>query len=402
VGKRIWCISKYAAPLEYGYGHRLFSLAREFERLGHRVVVITSDSNHLSRRPKLKSTYTRASHGGVETWWIRTVRYGKSGSLKRIASWIDFEIKLWLMPKRKLPTPDVVIVSSLSLLTILNGYWLKRKYGSRLIFEIRDIWPLTLVEEAGFSRRNPLVHLLGWVERFGYAKADAIVGTMPNLAEHVREVYGEATDCYCIPLGYDPELYHVAEHLPEEYKDRYIPPGKFIVGYAGSIGTTNALDTLIQCAIEMKEDPSVHFLLVGEGALLDMHRERTAGLENVTFAPKVEKAQVQSVLALCQVLYFATEASAVWRFGQSLNKLIDYMMAGKPVIASYSGYPSMLDEADCGVFVPAKDAEALKRAIRDFAQMPSEELDRMGRRGRDWIRKNRPYGKIADEYARIL
>ena len=365
-------------------------------------MVVTSDSSHLSQRPKLESTYSRDVIDGVETWWIRTLKYGRSSSLRRVMSWGDFEIKLWRMPRRLLPRPDAVIVSSLSLLTILNGYRLKRKYNCRLVFEIRDIWPLTLVEEGGFSRWNPFVVFLAWVERFGYRHSDVIVGTMPNLAEHVQEVIGKAKNCHCVPLGYDPELYRNPDPLPQEYEERYIPKGKFIVGYAGSIGVTNALDTLIQCAVEMAGSGNVHFLIVGDGGLRRDYESRTAELDNITFAPQVKKSQVQMILRHCQVLYFGVEASAVWRYGQSLNKVIDYMMAGKPIIASYSGYPSMVNEAGCGVFVPAKDVEALREAIQEYARRRREELERIGKKGKDWLLEHRSYEKIAREYSGLL
>lgn len=400
--KNIWYISKYATPLKYGFGSRHFYLAQEFNKLGNRTVVISSDSNHLAQFPNFKSVYTQESIDGVETWWIKTIKYKESASLKRILSWIDFEMKLWLMPKSKLSRPDIVIVSSLSLLTILNGYWLKKRFGCKLIFEIRDIWPLTIIEEGGFSPWNPFVMLLAWVEKFGYQNSDIIIGTMPNLSEHVKTVSDKEINCYCIPFGYDPDLYNSPEPLPERYEERYIPKNKFIIGYAGSIGRTNALDTLIKCASEMKENIHIHFLLLGDGDLLDEYKARVGELKNITFAPKVKKSQVQMVLRHCQVLYFSVEDSKVWRYGLSLNKLIDYMITGKPIIASYSGYPSMVNEAQCGVFVPAKDVPALAMAIREFEQMPKDQLESMGKRGKEWLLKNRPYDKIALEYCKLF
>lgn len=365
-------------------------------------MVITSDSNHLAQFPDFNSVYTQENINGVDTWWIRTIKYKGSASIKRILSWIDFEIKLWLMPKSMLPRPDIVIVSSLSLLTILNGYWLKKRFRCLLIFEIRDIWPLTIIEEGGFSQWNPFVMLLAWLERFGYQKSDVIVGTMPNLSEHVNTVSGKKTNCYCIPFGYDPGLYNSPEPLPEGYEERYIPKNKFIIGYAGSIGRTNSLDTLIECALEMKDNPHIHFLLLGDGDLLDQYRARVAELNNITFVPKVKKSQVQMVLRHCQVLYFSVEDSKVWHYGLSLNKLIDYMIAGKPIIASYSGYPSMVNEAQCGVFVPAKDVPALAAAIYKYAQLPKDQLESIGMQGREWLLKNRPYDKIALEYSKLI
>jgi len=400
--RNIWYISKYATPLKYGFGSRHFYLAHEFNRLGNRTVVISSDSNHLAQFPDFKSVYTKEIIDGVETWWIKTIKYKGSASIRRIMSWIDFEIKLWLMHKRMIFRPDIVIVSSLSLLTILNGYWLKKHFRCKLIFEIRDIWPLTIIEEGGFNPWNPFVILLALVEKFGYQNSDIIIGTMPNLSEHVKSVTGKTMNCYCIPLGYDPGLYDSPDPLPERYEERYIPKNKFIIGYAGSIGRTNALDTLIECASEMKEDTHIHFLILGDGDLLDEYKARMNGLKNITFAPKVTKSQVQMVLRHCQVLYFSVEDSEVWRYGQSLNKLIDYMIAGKPIIASYSGYPSMLNEAQCGVFVPAKDIPSLILAISKYEQLPRDQLESIGKRGKEWLIENRPYAKIALEYCKLF
>jgi glycosyltransferase involved in cell wall biosynthesis len=89
-------------------------------------------------------------------------------------------------------------------------------------------------------------------------------------------------------------------------------------------------------------------------------------------------------------------------YGQSLNKLIDYMYSGRPVLGSYSGFPSMIDEADCGEFVPAGDPQALVRALLDWAGRPPAELDSMGARGRAWVMSNRSYERLADGYLGLL
>lgn len=400
--KSLWYISKYASPLKYGFSSRHFNLGREFKKLGISTTIIASDSNHLCKFPCFDSIYTQEFIDEIETWWVKTIKYKGTASFRRILSWLDFEIKLLLMPKNKLEKPDIIIVSSLSLLTVLSGYWLKRKYGCKLIFEVRDIWPLTIIEEGGYSHRNPFVMILSCIEKFGYNKADIVVGTMPNLISHVNDITGKPTNCHCIPFGFDPALYESTVSLPEGYEEHYIPKNKFIVGYGGSIGITNALDTLIQCASEMQDNERVHFLLFGDGDLLSKYREQTYGMKNISFAPKVDKAQVRMVLRHCQVLYFSVMDSLVWRYGLSLNKLIDYMMAGKPIIASYSGYPSMLNEAECGVFVPSQDVSSLITAINEYEQLSDEQLNTIGERGRKWLLVNRPYEKIAIEYSKLF
>ena len=402
MSKCIWYISKYASPIKYGFATRHFYLAKEFSALGNKTIIISSDSNHLVQIPCRNHTYFHEVIDGIDTWWIRTVKYQGAYSFRRILSWIDFELKLWWMPKCKLPRPDVVIVSSLSLLTVFNGFFLKRKYGCKLIFEVRDIWPLTIVEEGGFSSWNPGVMILAWVEKFGYRHADVIVGTMPNLAEHVATVMGRPMSCACVPSGYDPSLLDNLEALPENYATLHIPKGKFIVGYAGTIGLSNALDTLIDCAVAMSDDKRVHFLLLGDGDLLETYKARVQGLSNISFAPKVGKAQVHAVLDHCQILYFSVKESKVWRYGLSLNKLIDYMMSAKPIVASYNGYYSMVNEAQCGRFIPVNDVPALRQAIEEYIKMSPEQLHEIGQRGKAWLISHRTSNKIAQDYCRLF
>jgi len=107
---------------------------------------------------------------------------------------------------------------------------------------------------------------------------------------------------------------------------------------------------------------------------------------------------VQSVLSKADVLYLSTFPSEIWQYGQSLNKLIDYMLAGKVVLASYSGYPSMLNEAESGMFVPAGDVEAMMEKIKIIYNMPAADRVAMGLKGRDWLLKNRTYKIISKEF----
>ena len=169
-----------------------------------------------------------------------------------------------------------------------------------------------------------------------------------------------------------------------------------------TIGITNALDSFFEAAGSMRDDPAVRFLVVGDGSLLPEHKRRFSHLPNVTFAPKMPKQAVQSVLAACDLLYLSVHKSKVWEYGQSLNKVIDYMLAGKPVVACYTGFPSMIDEAGCGTYVPAGDVPALIHQFRRFAAMSPPERSEIGERGRQWILEHRNYRSLARDYLPIL
>lgn len=399
----IWYVSKYVITPRSGEpAGRSYALMREFARIGYRSVIVTSDSMGKFDAPVADQPYAIEEHEGITLSRIRTLKYSDAKSSRRILSWLDFERRLLRLPKGTLPDPDVIVASSLSLLTVLNGLRLRRRYRARLVFEVRDIWPLTLVEEGGFGPRNPFVLGLGVIEKLGYRHSDAIVGTMPNLGEHVEQVVGQALPTHCIPMGVDVAAIQAPTPLPPEYVAEHIPTGKFLVAYAGSIGITNAMDVFFECVESMKQNPDIHFVVLGDGELRQAYMDRYGSLPNLTFAPRVPKAQVHDFLTRCDLLYLSVHNSRVWDYGLSLNKLIDYMLAAKPIVASYTGYQSMINEADCGTFVPAGDPDALHAEILRYVARTAADRESIGQRGRSWLLANRDYRVLAEEYLRVL
>jgi glycosyltransferase involved in cell wall biosynthesis len=399
----VWYISKYfAPPRDTAFGGRGASLMRELASQGYDVTVITSDANHLSDTPVVTGRYLDERQDGYEICWVKTLKYGSALSARRVLSWFHFEWGVLRIPRRRYPAPDVVIASSLSLLSVVSGVVLSRRYQARLVFEVRDIWPLTLTTDGDFSRWNPLVFALGLVERFGYRRADAIVGTMPNLGAHVENVLGEKRVVHCIPMGYDEGTAHASVDIPDRYREAIVPSGKFLVGYAGTIGITNAVGDLLQSARLLIDDPRIHFVIVGDGGLRLQYERMYGAMPNVTFVGAVPRNSVQAVLAQFDVVAFCTNSAEIWEFGHSLNKVVDYMLSGKPIIASYTGFDDMIGLAHSGVIVPAGDSAALAHGIVQLLEIgPGRRAD-MGKRGRAWILENRAYKTLAEEYAAIL
>jgi len=377
-------------------------IMRELAKTGHKCLIFTSDSSEYSSVPNLKSNYKEETTDGLSLWWIKTLKYSGARSFRRILSWLHFEWRLFLMPKSALPKPNVIIVSSLSICTILNGLLLRSKYGCKLIFEVRDIWPLTLTEEGGYSKYNPFIIGLGVLEKIGYKYSDKIVGTMPNLGAHVAKILGYEVPVSCIPMGLDTAQAGDVIPLPQEYQEKYLSDKYFLVVHAGAIGITNALDAFLLCAESCADNPKIKFVIVGDGYLKAEYQERYKHLDNLIFAPKVPRKMVQSVLKKCDLLYFSVPNSEVWEYGQSLNKVIDYMLSGKPIVASYTGYKSMINESQCGSFVPVNDAAALRNEIFRYFRLLVKEREEIGLRGRKWLLCNRNYKTLASNYSRII
>lgn len=400
----IWYISKYATPIKYFFGTRHFYLAEEWVKKGHKVSIITSNSSHLAKGlPSFTGLRYIEEINGVQTVWLNTIKSKKASSLLRMLSWLHFDLLLMvLLRTKRLPRPDSIIVSSLALTTIIPGWLLAKRYKAKLIFEVRDIWPLSIIVLGGYSKKNPLIRMLAFIERFGYKNADLIVGTMPNLAAHVNAILSKEVNCVCIPQGVSKDFYEKDQELiSDAYKSQWIPHDKFIVCYAGTLNPNNPIDKLISCAELLQLNNYIHFIIIGEGNQKERLMNLAKGLPNVSFPPPVKRKEVNSVLRHVHLCYDSFE-SELAVYGLSRNKWIDYMFAAKPVICSFDGFQSMLNEAKCGTFVPYNDIKALADTVRQYAQMPTAELKAIGERGKSYLLANRTFDKLADNYLGLL
>ena len=207
---------------------------------------------------------------------------------------------------------------------------------------------------------------------------------------------------FCFPLGFDPDLYKNQENIQNVQNTSLIPLNKKIIGYAGSMGITNALEPFIETIKLMKDHDHIHFVLVGSGDLKSNFMKELQDYPNVTFLERLPQSEVRNFLSDCDILYLSTKNSKVWEYGQSMNKIVEYMLAGKPIIANYTGYPSMINEANCGVYIENDDPIEIQKVISKYASLSKEELDEIGENGRKWIWENRKYSKLTKIFLDLL
>lgn len=373
-------------------------------------MILTTRPPHLFDQAKLQHVYTPQMFEKMRVVFVRTLSFESRGSVARIVSWIEFELKVAFYLVRHRTRPEIIVASSLSLLSILTALFFKVLNKTRVVFEIRDIWPLSAIEIGGYSPRNPLIRALGWVERLGYRKADLIVGTMPNLKAHVQCSSDSHAPVKCMPMGIGEEhLASLGEAIePQQYDKRMaavddmFSEGKIIIGYAGSMGAANALDYLFEAAKLLRHDTRFRFAFVGDGNLKERYIAEYSHLPNVSIGPRLRKQEVASFLARCDLLAFSSLPGGVWKYGQSLNKLIDYMAAARPIYGIYDGFDDMISLADCGRFSQTHDIDEIARQITDLAMQPKSNLVAMGKRGYDWLLKNRRYETLGVQYETML
>lgn len=394
---KILYISKYTILPEFGSPTRQYFLSKALAEMEGNEVMLIGSRSTLGNVPDIHGLYEKRTEDRLQMVTLNGPKINLGFNMRRLRSWWTFEKNIYRFRQRIQDfKPDRIIVSSLSILTFLSGVWLKKWLKRPLIIEIRDIYPLTLLEVGGYKKNHPAVVLLSWVEKYGYRNADLIISTLPNASEHIASRIRKPFKFRWIPMGVDTSYFDSGKTnmaVPDINPDK-----KFIVGYAGTLGKANALDELFEAAADLKDShPGIEFVFIGDGPLKADYQLKYGSLPNVRFLDSVRKNELQPYLQQMDLLVNTWLDKPIYRYGISPNKWMDYMLAGKPMLVAYNGYRCILEEAGCGRFVAAENKDAIRQGILDFAAMPADERKRMGENGRKYLLENLTYKKLAGE-----
>jgi len=296
-----------------------------------------------------------------------------------------------------LPRPDVVIGSSVHPFAAVAGRLLARRFRVPFIFEVRDLWPQTLVDMGRLSPNSFSVRLMRWMERWLYRRADRIVVLLPLAAD------------YIVPLGIPMER---IVYVPNGVEPGSPPPDAtpretFDLMYFGAHGQANGLDNIVRAMKFVSDkDGSRHIRLrmIGDGPMKAslVATARELGLQNVVFEPPVPKSAIPDIAATADAFIFNLMDVPVFRYGISSNKLFDFLAASRPIIFCCTSGNNPVADASAGITVAPNDPEALSRAIMTMAATPIEERSRMGRSGRSYVEANHSFGSLARRLSAVL
>jgi len=397
MSKNIWVINQFAGTDKSGWGERHYYFSKRWHEKGYNVTIISGSYNHVfNNLPDAPEKYNFEEVKGINFCWIKVPKYNPR-SFMRFWSFFIFTLKSYFVPHKMAGKPDYIIVSSMPIFPVVTGYLLKKRYkAKKFIFEIRDLWPLTLIHLGGFSKSHPAVKFLGWFEKFGYKYADAIVSLLPNAKKHINDIANAGHKFHYIPNGLDNSVLN-KEPL-DDYIEDNIPEDKFIIGYTGTIGLANALEYFVEAAELLKEDDRFHFVIIGDGYLKSELKERSGNYGNITFFDKIEKNKVASAIELFDVCFVGRNDSPLFKHGVSANKYFDYMLAGKPILDSNNYIKDPVELSGCGVIVKPESSVLIKKAIERMYEMSSKELKELGEKGKYYVTKHHNISFLADKY----
>lgn len=406
----ILLINHYAGTPEMGMEFRPYYFAREWIKMGHKVDIIAAEYSHLRRQnPKVEEDFQHEVIDDINYYWIKTNKYEGNG-VNRAMTMAKFVGKLWLRSSKivKELEPDVVICSSTYPLDTFVGQQIRKKSKRKvkLIHEVHDMWPATLIEIGGMSKKNPFVIAMQIGENSAYKHSDLVVSLLPYAEEHMIEHGLKKGKFVCIPNGVLESDWENPEPVPAKHKETLAhlqQEKKFIVGYFGGHALSNALDNLLDVAVETRNE-QIQFVLVGDGTEKKRLRQKAKVMEldNVTFLDSIPKRAIPSFCETLECVYICGIDSPLYRFGLSLNKMFDAMRAGKPILCAINTPKTYIEKYECGFKINPNNIDECAQALIKIKGMSYEQRKTMGENGKKASKQYFSYEELAKKFEHIF
>lgn len=389
---KILLLSAYFPPEVGSAAHLFADIGAEFVKRGHNVTVLTGYPTYNVDIEKLPAKYKsgwwmKEIVNGMNVVRIRTIGMPRHIPILRGLGQFTLAIALSFSGLfLSTDKADIILVYSPPLFLGLTALVLRPFKRAKTILNVQDLFPQSAID-LGLLRSTMLIKVFRRVESYLYKRSDAVAVHSPGNREHVLRCGGIKEKTVVIP-----NLVDTKEIMPGErnnaFRQRYnIHENEFIVSFAGVIGLSQDLDTVIDAAKILKKEPHLIFYIVGDGLEKARLMKRADGMENVRFFPMMAKSEYAELLHASDVC-LATLRKEV-KTPVVPSKILSIMAAGRPVIASLplgGDAPAIIKEAQCGLCVEPENPQKLSDAVLSMFNNKAV-IDNYGKNGRMFVEK---------------
>jgi glycosyltransferase involved in cell wall biosynthesis len=346
-------------PVIGSAGNRMKNIFELLSEKGIDVTVLTTEpaypNKNLYKDERFWDEETLNNHPKIIRIPIKSKKFQNS-MFSRLAFY--FEICLSFIKessKLKKENYDYVLVSSPPIFIVLSAFLARRKFKSKLILEVRDLWPDSLTGVKKFDKKF-ILNIFRYFEKVMYNKANAIIINSLGFRGHIEnKLKKKNKPIYFIPNGARLKELQAVEGKPES---------GFQVVYAGNLGLAQDVDKLKELAKKIN-DHNIHFEIIGYGVKAEEFKEFLVK-ENLTYVklnkPTTRKETLKIVSKSHVAVAFLNDEDV---FSTVLpGKVLDYITCKTPVIAAVKGQTAnLIRENNVGFVYPNEAIDAIVNKI---------------------------------------
>ena len=357
------------APASRGFDH-----AVEWTKMGHKVTVITCHPNFPMG--KLYQGYKNSLYSveymkGIKVIRVWTYISANKDFFKRTLDYFSFALTSAIFGL--FVKTDVIIATSPQFFTAFSGNFLSIVKRKPWIFEVRDLWPDSIVAVGSLNKKSKIYRILKRFESYFYQSSDAIVVVTDSFKNYILTkhfIHNEKIGVFKNGI--------IASHLKtlktfEIDKLRTslsINVEKKIVSYIGTHGLAHGLEFILNCANNPKIQ-HIHFLFIGDGAkkieLIDLKNKLK--LTNVTFLDAVPKEEIQQYIELSDYALVNLKKSNEFK-NVIPSKIFENVAAHKPILLGVEGESQkIIDNYGVGICYEPENQNSFIKAIEKIVEL---------------------------------
>jgi glycosyltransferase involved in cell wall biosynthesis len=403
----LWIFNHYAVSRDASYMTRHFDFARELVAHGYDVTIFAASVNHLSQKDRLHGHefFRVETVDRVRFVWIRTPSYA-GNSPARILNMMVYSVGALIYQARE-NTPDYVIGSSPHPFAAAAGLLAAGLRGRPFFFEIRDLWPQTLIDTGEMSPKSTIVKVLRLLERVLYDASATVVSLLEGVPDYARANGLDPSKVVHIPNGVvlsDRSVVPDSRQMAMLRKFR--SSHSFLAMYVGAFGLANGVSVIADAAelLLKRGRTDIGIVLIGDGP----DRERLATkiaqlhLHNVRLLDPVPKVEVPAYLAAADAGILHFRRSAVHRYGISFNKLYDYMASSLPILYACATEHDPVESIGAGLSALPDSPSAMADALVQLADSTPTVRSDMAERGYRYVAQHHSVSMLAERLSGVL
>jgi len=375
---RILILSQYYYPEPV---EKVHDLARGLVRKGHEVQVITGFPCYP--QGEIYSGYRQSVAAEDELDGVRITRIPQlpdhsTSAIKRALYYLSFALSAATIGLVKARRADVMLVYQAALPIGLSAGLISKLRRIPLVPDVVDLWPESVVA-SGMLTNRIAIGALRYAARLVYALSDEIIVVTDGFRRSLRAL-GVPDEKMTVVHNWMPSETYLGGESGADEADRGAFSRRFNIMYAGNMGPSQDLATVIEAASLLRDLPDVQFVLAGGGLELDALTKlvQQRGLTNVLFLGRRPPASMPALYALADVLLVHLKPDSLSDVSIP-SKTFSYMASGRPVLMAVRGdAEKFMAENRFGLSARPSDPESLAEAVRALHTMPGEERERMG------------------------
>jgi len=393
-------ITQVYVPDPASVGQHVADVAREMVRRGWRVVVYTSARGYddPSRR------YPRREHlDGVDVRRLPLSSFGKRSIAIRLLAQACFMVQAvaWGLFTRRL---GLVLVSTSPPFAGIGGALICRLRRAPLVWWVMDLNPDQMIAAGKLSPRSAVARVFDWMNRVTLRRSRAVVVMDRFMRERVLAKLDVPEKLHVLPPWPHEDVLQSVPSRPNAFRDEHGFGDAFVVMYSGNHGIQNPLETLLEAARMLEEQPGLLFVFIGGGAGKSAVDRRIAdGARNIRSLPFQPLARIGTSLSAADVHVVSLADEAVGVIHPC--KIYGAMAIGRPILffgPAESHVGDIFRDGDIGRVVPHGDVPAAVAAIRELIALGDEGRDAMGRRANAIVSASFPHAGLLGGFCDLL